>query len=319
MPADFPESGGTERGLMGRHVEIVVLYLKRTVFQEKSPGQRHALADFSRHSGVQAVAAAGGKRRKVHGRIRTDRHEAPPRPEAGRYAGAHGFQLVLVRRVVQEVSRHRQIEFGRQGQVLAASHAVVDAQRLLRLLLTGEFDHALRQVEAQHSSCALGPQPPGVESLPAGDVHDRLAGKVSDQVQQREGFDAIPPRLQLGPLVSFGDGIVVGTHDGVFSMPIVLVRENQNSVAVIHACRDFRTGGPYPPLPGLCVRAVRTLGGQLVVVDPPTSVHEYHASVGLPADIVLIWSTPFADGLVAEEDRPVTRLVSGLECCARNL
>ncbi|QXP88695.1 hypothetical protein [Methylococcus capsulatus] len=35
MPADFPESGGTERGLMGRHVEIVVLYLKRTVFQEK--------------------------------------------------------------------------------------------------------------------------------------------------------------------------------------------------------------------------------------------------------------------------------------------
>ncbi|WP_367026625.1 phosphoadenosine phosphosulfate reductase family protein [Methylococcus sp. ANG] len=109
---------------------------------------------------------------------------------------------------------------------------------------------------------------------------------------------------------------------------VVSFSGGKDSVAVLHACRGYedRVLVMFVDLDDIpqhvrdyVYNLCEMWGFQLTVVDPPTPIREYHARVGLPADIVPIWSTPFADGFLAEEDRPATRLISGLECCARNL
>ena len=76
--------------------------------------------------------------------------EAPARHQVGVDAPEHAQQLVLARRVVEQIDRGDQIEGAQLGEGHGVAHLIRDAERLRLLLLVRQADHLRRDVDADH-------------------------------------------------------------------------------------------------------------------------------------------------------------------------
>src|SRR5262249_39500783 len=248
MPPKLPEPGEATRGLVRRRAQMVVLDLEGSIIQVEGPGDRHPLLPASSHARLESVLAIRRSIPKRQRRAAIDGDEAAPGPHAPGEPVVHHLELLGVMRVVQHVSRDHEVELAGGRQLPGIAHDVLDPESLLSFLCAGQLDHPVRKIDTGHVCRTSLSNHAGVEAFSAAHVEDGQPAGVTDQVHQREALDVGTPRLQLGPFVLLGDGIVASGHRNRAQGPrreATLIREDPASAgrngqtALLHRVRPL--------------------------------------------------------------------------------
>jgi len=92
------------------------------------------------------------------------------------------MELLGVSRVVEQVRSDHEIELSVARQFSGVAHEILDPQSLLGLLLAGQFDHSLREIDAGHACRAPLPNHAGVETFAAGHIQHAQFMEITDQL-----------------------------------------------------------------------------------------------------------------------------------------
>jgi 3'-phosphoadenosine 5'-phosphosulfate sulfotransferase (PAPS reductase)/FAD synthetase len=76
-------------------------------------------------------------------------------------------------------------------------------------------------------------------------------------------------------------------------------------------------GATFPHVRRYVEDTCRDLGARLTILEPDEPLEQYHARVGLPADVLPYWSSPSA--VVYRADAPAARYQEPLRCCSARL
>src|SRR5438105_7809921 len=137
---------------------MVVLDLKRALSKMKYPVERRSLPPLARHPCLEAIFAKRWCGGKIEGGIAVDRHKASAGFQATGDAVQHRLELFPTRCIVEQISGDDQIVFFAKLQTSAVPNQVADTLLVFRLLLTGQSDHSLGEINARDTRRAVLPQ-----------------------------------------------------------------------------------------------------------------------------------------------------------------